>query len=165
MVNRQGLGIFRFDENMMIIEAPRIYAFPAVSKATRKGVSVRLWHRRFGHLGLENVQKTSRIVKGMVIRKEELSATEQEDEDLRLCDPCERGKAKRRVRRHIEPRDLSIFDEVYIDVVMITLQGIGKKKYAIVFTEKATLVRWAYFHQSKDGVYDALVKYQKMVKT
>ena len=42
---------------------------------------------------------------------------------------------------------------------------IGKKKYATVFTEKATSVRWAYFHQSKNGVYDALVKYQKIVKT
>ena len=42
---------------------------------------------------------------------------------------------------------------------------IKKKKYATVFTEKATLVRWAYYHQSKNGAYDALVEYKKMVKT
>jgi hypothetical protein len=47
---------------------------------------------------------------------------------------------------------------------MITPQGIRKKKYATVFTEKATSVQWAYYHQSKNGAYDALVKYQKMVK-
>jgi len=52
-----------------------------------------------------------------------------------------------------------VFDEVYINMVMITPQGIGKKKYATVFTEKAILVWWAYFHKSKNGVYDALVKY------
>ena len=75
-----------------------------------------------------------------MIKKEELSAIEQEDEDLRLYDPCERGKATRRVRRHAKLHDLSVFDEVYIDVVMITLQGIRKKKYTIVFTKKATLV-------------------------
>ena len=58
-----------------------------------------------------------------------------------------------------------MFDEVHIDVVMISPQGIGKKKYATVFTEKATSIRWAYFHQLKNGAYNALVKYQKMVKT
>ena len=48
---------------------------------------------------------------------------------------------------------------------MITPQGIGKKRYATVFTEKASLARWAYFHKSKNGAFDAVVKYQKMVKT
>ena len=58
-----------------------------------------------------------------------------------------------------------MFNEVYIDVVIITPQGIGKKKYATVFTKKVTSVRWAYFYKSKNGVYDALVKYQKIIKT
>jgi hypothetical protein len=31
VINREGLGIFRFDKNMMIIEASRTYAFPAVT--------------------------------------------------------------------------------------------------------------------------------------
>jgi hypothetical protein len=48
---------------------------------------------------------------------------------------------------------------------MITPQGIRKKKYATVFTEKATSVQWAYFYKLKNGAYNALVKYQKMVKT
>ena len=34
-----------------------------------------------------------------------------------------------------------------------------------MFTKKATSVQWAYFHKSKNGVYDALVKYQKIIKT
>ena len=49
-------------------------------------------------------------------------------------------------------------------MVIITPQGI-KKKYTIVFTEKATSVQWAYFHKLKNGVYNALVKYQKIIKT
>jgi hypothetical protein len=44
-------------------------------------------------------------------------------------------------------------------------QGIGKKKYATVFTKKATLTCWAYFYYSKNGAYDIVVKYQKIVKT
>ena len=52
-----------------------------------------------------------------------------------------------------------MFDKVYINIVIITPQGIKKKKYAIVFTKKATLVQWAYFYKLKNGVYNALVKY------
>ena len=48
---------------------------------------------------------------------------------------------------------------------MITPQGIGKKRYATVFTEKASSACWAYFYKSKNGAFDAVVKYQKMVKT
>ena len=40
-----------------------------------------------------------------------------------------------------------------------------KKKYTIVFTEKATSVQWAYFYYSKNSAYNTLVKYQKIVKT
>ena len=54
---------------------------------------------------------------------------------------------------------------MYIDIVMIILQDIRKKKYTIVFTKKTTSVQWAYFYYSKNSTYNALVKYQKIVKT
>ena len=82
-----------------------------------------------------------------------------------MCDLCERGKAKKHICKQAVTRNLQPFDEVHIDVVMITPEGIGKKKYATIFTEKATTVRWAYFHRSKNEAYDALIKYQKMVNT
>lgn len=82
-----------------------------------------------------------------------------------MCNPCKRGKAKKHIRKQAVTRNLQPFDEVHIDVVMITPEGIGKKKYATIFTEKATTVRWAYFHCSKNEAYDALIKYQKMVNT
>ena len=58
-----------------------------------------------------------------------------------------------------------MFNKVYINIVIITPQGVKKKKYTIVFTKKAILVQWAYFYKLKNGIYNALVKYQKMVKT
>ena len=33
-----------------------------------------------------------------------------------------------------------------------------------MFTKKAISVRWIYFHYSKNGAYDALVKFQKIIK-
>ena len=54
----------------------------------------------------------------MILKEEEL--LNQEDEDLRLCDPYEKEKPLRHVRRKAEPRNLKIFDKVHIDVVIIT---------------------------------------------
>jgi hypothetical protein len=120
------------------MEASRTYAFPIVTQKPTE-TSIRLWHRRFGHLSLDNVQKTSKIVKEIKLKKDEFVS--QKDEDLRLCNPCEKEKATRHIRKHAKPRNLKMFDEVHINVVMITPQGIGKKKYTIVFTEKATSTR------------------------
>jgi hypothetical protein len=82
------------------------------------------------------VQKTSKIVKGIKLKKDEF--VNQKDKDLRLCDPYEKGKATRHIQKHAEPRNLKVFNKVYINVIMITPQGIRKKKYATVFTKKAT---------------------------
>ena len=47
-----------------------------------------------------------------------------------------KGKAIKYIQKHIKPRNLQVFDEVYINIVIITPQGIGKKKYTIIFTKK-----------------------------
>ena len=78
---------------------------------------------------------------------------------MRLYNLYKKGKAIRYIQKHTKPRNLQVFDKVYINIVIITPQGIRKKKYAIVFTKKATLVQWAYFYKSKNGAYNALVKY------
>ena len=52
-----------------------------------------------------------------------------------------------------------MFNNVYINIVIITPQGVGKKKYTTVFIKKATLVQWAYFYKLKNGIYNILVKY------
>ena len=84
---------------------------------------------------------------------------------MRLCDLCKKGKAIRHIQKHAEPRNLRVFNKVHINIIIITPQGIGKKKYTTIFIEKATSVQWAYFYKSKNGIYNALVKYQKIIKT
>jgi hypothetical protein len=75
------------------------------------------------------------MVKGMNL----IDLIPDQDKDLRLCDPCERGKPLRHVRKQTEKRNLKIFDKVHINMVMITPQGIRKKRYATIFIEKASL--------------------------
>jgi hypothetical protein len=44
VISQKGLGIFRFDKNIIIIEASRTYAFSAVTQKPTKTL-IRLWHR------------------------------------------------------------------------------------------------------------------------
>jgi hypothetical protein len=86
-----------------------------------------------------------------------LKEEDKVDDKLELCEPCELGKLLRHVRKTAALRNLKLFDEVHIDVVMIKPKSIRKIKYATVFIEKAISVRWAYFYELKNGAYDALV--------
>jgi hypothetical protein len=88
VVNQKGKGLFRFDKHIMIIEEPKQYAFPVVTQKKPTETLICLWHRRLVHLGLDNVRKTTKIVKGIIIKEEEL----KEDDQLQLCDPCKRSK-------------------------------------------------------------------------
>jgi len=51
-----------------------------------KPKSIRLWHRRLGHLGLKNVQKLENLVRGMKI-----SEKQKDDHDF-VCGHCQKSK-------------------------------------------------------------------------
>ena len=161
VINRKGEGLFRFDRNIMIIEEPKQYTLLVVTQKKPSEISIRLQYRRFSHLGLKNVRKTLEIVKGMILKEESVV----EDDRLRLYDPCERGKPLRYIRKKASLRNLKIFDEVHIDIVIMNPLGINNSKYGTIFIEKASSVRQVYFYQSKNRAYDVVVKYQKIVKT
>ena len=77
------------------------------------------------------------MVKGITIKKEE----KIEDNKLYLCDPYEKGKPLCHVYKKVEIHTLGIYNEIYVDMVMISLLGIRKKKYTIVFIDKAISIR------------------------
>ena len=64
-----------------------------------------------------NVRKTATIVKGLYIKKEE----ETEDKKLLLCNPCKRSKPLCYVRKKADSRVLGVYNEIYINVVIISL--------------------------------------------
>jgi hypothetical protein len=72
VVNRKGEGLFCFNKHIIIIKEPKQYALPVVTQKRPTETSIRLWHRRLVYLGLDNVRKTTKIVKGIIIKEEEL---------------------------------------------------------------------------------------------
>jgi hypothetical protein len=64
------------------------------------------------------VQKTLKIVKGIKLKKDKF--VNQKNKDLRLCDPYEKEKATKHVRKYAKPYNLKVFNKVYINIVIIT---------------------------------------------
>jgi hypothetical protein len=95
---------------------------------------IELWHRRFGHLSLDSVRATRKLVTGLDFQEVPPIVT-------RLCDPCERGRPIRSIKKRIDNRLLYALDRVYIDVVIVTPKSFpGKARYGLMCTDSATIV-------------------------
>ena len=55
VVNKEGFRIFQFDENIIIIKAPHIYTFSAITQKKPLKTLIQLWHHHFKHFSLKNV--------------------------------------------------------------------------------------------------------------
>jgi hypothetical protein len=84
----------------------------------------------------------------------------------RLCDPYERGRPIRSVRKRIDNRPLHALDQVYIDVVMVTLKSfLGKARYGLIYTDSATIAQWLWTFEKKSDAFYALQKHVQFCKT
>jgi hypothetical protein len=111
---------------------------------------IELWHRRFGHLSLDSVRATRKLVTSLDFQEVPPIVT-------RLCDSCERGRPIRSVRKRIDNRPLYALDRVYIDVVIVTLKSfLGKARYGLMYTDSATIAQWLWTFEKKGDVFYAL---------
>ena len=104
--------------------------------------SLGLWHRRLGHLSLENVKKTAKLVSGMQI---------EGDEDISNCKGCHLGQPIQKGGKPTKGRKKAkhAFDRVHLDTFYITPTGYNGHKYGIIFTDEATSARWCYTFKKK----------------
>ncbi len=93
-----------------------VLAMPAAKKYVRS--SINLWHRRLGYLGLRNVRKTQKIVKGIEFvnntANKELDAT-------KLCKLCELRRLLQKTTKVLaRPLPNYLLNKIYVDIVKIT---------------------------------------------
>ena len=147
----------QYDDCFFIIEEDMTRAMPALLPAALRtaGIDIELWHRRFGHLGLDNLRQTQRITRGMELRKRE------EALQMKLCEPCEMAKPIRHVRKTVRPERcvLRIFDQIHADVVKIKPVGYNKHIYGLILMDGATKVRWAYTFEHKGDAFKCIMKF------
>ena len=117
-----------------------------------------IWHKRFGHLGVGNLQKLARerLADGF-----DFDASQQ----LTFCETCPQGKQHRTSfspssRRADEPLAL-----VHSDVCgKINTKSLGGSEYFLTFIDDKTRYVWVYFLHSKDQVYKTFREWKAMVE-
>ena len=99
----------------------RTYSFENKRLFGCYGVSADLWHRRFGHLGEQNMKKfvSSDLVKDMAVSKQEMT----------FCEPCVEVKAHQQpYPKQSNIRSANILDLIHSDVCgPFKLQSLGGK--------------------------------------
>lgn len=118
-----------------------------------------LWHRRMGHLGLDNLDKTRKLVDDMDWPQTSVKEAEE------LCEPCELGDPKRKTRKSVSWRESKAFDCMYIDVFMVTPRGLGGQKYGAIITDDATRARWASTFKHKSDAFKEIQTMNTFVET
>lgn len=163
------LEIATVDCNLFINEETRKFAFPAALHQAKP--SLKLWHRRLGHLRLKNVKITEKITKGIRYDTDAETNSSSEDKTV-LCEPCEMSRPMRHVRKSITPRNLSPFDQVSVNVVMIkpsghilTDESWSKINYATIFTDADTRYRWGIFHKEKKSAFESVQQFETLSRT
>ena len=125
---------------------------------TPKTLDIDLWHKRLGHLGLDNVRKTAEITKGIRYQ-------DNESESDSPCEACSLAKPLRTTRKISKKRVFKALDKIWVDTFMIKPSGLKGHKYGMILTDEATHVRWGYTFKEKNEAFDCLKKHIAMVKT
>lgn len=125
-------------------------------KKAVKALDIDLWHARLGHLGHENVCRTSTITKGIKIEGKGKGG---------VCEPCALAKPLRHTRKVATKRVFNVFDKVWVDTFMINPAGLNGHKYGIIFTDEATHCRWGYTFKHKNDAFECVKKMMALAKT
>ena len=97
-----------------------------------KSLDIDLWHKRLGHLGLENVRKTAVITRGIKYT---------DDPTASLCEVCSLAKPLRTTRKVSTKRVFTALSKIWIDTFKITPTGYNGHVYRLILTDEATHAR------------------------
>jgi hypothetical protein len=126
-------------------------------KKAVKALDIDLWHARLGHLGHENVCRTSTITNGIKI--------EGSGKKGGICEPCALAKPLRYTRKVATKRVFNVFDKVWVHTFMINPAGLNRHQYGIIFTDEATHCRWSYTFKHKNDAFECVKKMMALAKT
>jgi len=105
---------------------------------TAAAQSIDVWHRRLGHIGLDNVRKTAQITKGIEIGPKYGPKIEKP-----ACKPCIISKAVRTQSKQPQQRCEHAFDKLHVDLLgPITPTGYDGSNWAMIKTDDASRARW-----------------------
>ena len=118
----------------------------------------RLWHRRYGHLGEQNLQK---IAKEKLVKRFNYDV----DKQIGFCETCVGGK------HHCSPfisstsQTTEVLELVHSDVCgKMREKSLGGGEYFLTFTDDRSRYTWVYILKTKDQVFDCFLTWKALVE-
>ena len=121
--------------------------------------SVDTWHRRFGHLGMQNLAwlKVQSMVDGMAVGDEPTKTPP--------CLPCLEGRQHKHPFPEGGKRPSRLLELVHSDVCgKIGTHSLGGSDYFVTFVDGRSHHVWVYSLRSKDQVFETFLQWQRMVE-
>jgi len=121
--------------------------------------TLKLWHRRTGHLGMDDLKRLAGMAEGITL------ATTVKSQSI--CGPCMKGRQTRKPSKQPQELVTGLLGCIDSDVGdPITPQAIGGKKYFVLFTDRASGCCWGYLLTLKSDVFDIFTKeFKPLVET
>ncbi len=123
-----------------------------LANTANKANKEKLWHRRYGHLGEQNLQK---------IAREELAEKFNYDpsNEIGFCETCV-GPFSSSTTQTTEVLEL-----VHSDVCgKIQEKSLGGGEYFLTFTDDKSRYTWVYVLKSKDQVFERFLEWKALVE-
>ena len=117
-----------------------------------------IWHRRFGHLGVRNLQRLARdkLVDGF-----DYDASK----DISFCEPCVEGKQHRSKFPARSKRAEGLLDLVHSDLCgRMNAKSLSGGEYFLTFIDDKTHYVWVYILKRKDQVFKQFLDWKVMVE-
>lgn len=121
--------------------------------------NVKLWHRRFGHLGYTNLKKLSddKLVSNFKLIG---------DKKLDICESCIEGKHKRKkFPTNKERYSKGVLELVHSDVCgKMNTKSLNNGEYFLTFIDDYSRYVWVYILKTKDEVFSKFVEWKNEVE-
>lgn len=118
-----------------------------------------LWHYRYGHLSMKNLQKLAR---DNLIKDFDFSITKE----IQFCESCIAGKQhKNPYPSHAQRRSKEALELIHSDVCgKINAKSLSGGEYFLTFTDDKTRFVWVYIIKNKSEVFDKFCEWKRLVE-
>ena len=118
----------------------------------------RLWHRRYGHLGEQNLKK---IAREKLVRKFNYDTSKE----VGFCETCISGKHQRIPFSSSTTQTTEVLELVHSDVCgKMREKSLGGCEYFLTFTDDKSRYTWVYILKTKDQVFDCFRTWKMLVE-
>ena len=118
-----------------------------------------LWHRRYGHFGVQNMRKL--VAEEMVVRLDCKMS-----KDIGVCEPFVEGKHHRaKFDTSGAKRSDSVFGLMHSDVCgKMSNQSLSGSEYFLTFIDDKTRYTWVYILKRKDQVFEQFLGWKALAE-